>query len=164
MSCRRHRKSVSYPVAERQGTPATLAPFLLRRQWNQVSCMYETHVETVEAAAQTPIDRFSGITRDAGRRAMSALDHSRRPVADVLNRVGWLLHNVAPSSSSESRWRRMVHTTAHRLGSAARYLRQYDAEDILADFRRVVRSHPESAVMASVAAGFLMGTVLRRQD
>jgi hypothetical protein len=110
-----------------------------------------------------PLEKISGIARQVGRRAMSALDNSRGPVADLFQRVALAIH-VAPSNSGRDGWKQIVHTTAHRLGSTARYLRQYDAEDIFADLREVVRRHPESAVMASVAAGFLAGTVLRRHD
>jgi ElaB/YqjD/DUF883 family membrane-anchored ribosome-binding protein len=50
---------------------------------------------------------------------------------------------------------------ADKMEDSAKYLRDHDAEEVMADVERYVKEHPLQAVVGAVAIGFLAGRILR---
>ena len=93
-----------------------------------------------------------------------SLDRNRDGLASALLRLSFALHESLPSVREPGTWQARVHTIAHKIGSGGRYLRQHDVEEIATGLRKSIRQHPGSAIMLSIAAGFLVGAVLRDHE
>jgi ElaB/YqjD/DUF883 family membrane-anchored ribosome-binding protein len=52
-------------------------------------------------------------------------------------------------------------TVADGMEKTATYLRDHDSQQMMQDVERFVREHPTQAVLGAVAAGFIIGRILR---
>jgi ElaB/YqjD/DUF883 family membrane-anchored ribosome-binding protein len=56
-----------------------------------------------------------------------------------------------------------IRQAASGVQHTARYLREHSIKDLASGIDRVVRRRPGAAVMVAVAAGFLLGSAIRRR-
>ncbi|HEY1340521.1 MAG TPA: hypothetical protein VGF59_23575 [Bryobacteraceae bacterium] len=56
-----------------------------------------------------------------------------------------------------------VRQAANGVQCAAQYLQEHSVKDLASGLDRAVRQRPGAAILAAVAAGFVVGTVIRRR-
>jgi hypothetical protein len=96
-----------------------------------------------------------------GHPGTAPFDEQRRAAAEVLENVAddvetrsaRVNHGVVREFSSRAK---------RTLGDAAAYVRQHDARDMAKDFQQFAAVNPVPMLVGAVAAGFLVGRMLRR--
>jgi ElaB/YqjD/DUF883 family membrane-anchored ribosome-binding protein len=100
---------------------------------------------------------------ELGRKAVARIDERRVGVADGLEGAARGLHNRADSiAEGGERVSRVTHEVADKVDNAARYVRDKDAKDMLANVESMVRAHPTRSLLAVLAVGYLAGRAFRR--
>lgn len=55
----------------------------------------------------------------------------------------------------------LANTTADKLGATAKYVRDHDSKDMMADLQDFARKHPGKSLLTVAVLGFLAGRALR---
>lgn len=88
-------------------------------------------------------------------RAASGLETAARKLDDMANRQGM------GATGTKAKAVNLAHGTADTMESVSRYLRSNDAADLQRDMERQVRENPLQTLLVGVAAGWLIGKILR---
>lgn len=90
-----------------------------------------------------------------GHSAADRLHQTRVATADALDGAVGTLHHKADQVSE------LGHEGAAKVGVAARYIREHDSKDMLADVTELTKAHPGKALLVALAVGFLAARALR---
>lgn len=96
---------------------------------------------------------------EAGDRAYGAAETGRENAASGLERAAAGLERRADGSDGMSAM--AAERAAEGMQSAAGYLRQHDSTEIWQDVERYVQHNPVRSLLGAVAAGFVVGRILR---
>ena len=55
----------------------------------------------------------------------------------------------------------LANTTADKLGATAKYVRDHDSKDMMADLQEFARKHPGKSLLTVAVLGFIAGRALR---
>jgi ElaB/YqjD/DUF883 family membrane-anchored ribosome-binding protein len=99
---------------------------------------------------------------DLGRKAGDKIEEQRMKAAGTLENTASTLHERGDRLAS--RTSNAMHATADKIQSASDYLREHDAQAMMADFQGLVRRYPGQALAAAAVIGFLAGRALRSSD
>jgi ElaB/YqjD/DUF883 family membrane-anchored ribosome-binding protein len=111
--------------------------------------------------------RLSGATtqvRDKasefGRTAKESIDRNMHSAAGAFESAASAIRRRMPQS--EGRMSGMASTTANKLDSTARYMRDHNSGDLYRDFENWARRSPGAAIGTAAGLGFLLGLTLKR--
>ena len=118
---------------------------------------------------ETDLGEAEAIARDARRRAAAARAQERvaqrmREAGERLGSAAERLGELADERLTDGpleRAGRVAHSVAGSLDSVAGYLREGDVETVRRDVERRVRERPLQSLLLGVAAGWLVGKILR---
>ena len=117
----------------------------------------------MQEKAQEKAHELAGKTREAageyGHKAQDQLDKGMDQAAGSMAQAAEKLR--AQSAHSEGMPAQAGVKVADGMETAAAYLREHNTEEILGDVEVYVRKHPTTALAGAVAAGFLIGRILR---
>lgn len=99
---------------------------------------------------------------DLGRSAEAKVNEQRKAAAHALGTAAGTLHEAAANLPVGERVTSIGHATADKMESAADYLGEHDARDMMSDLGRFMRRHPGRSLIAAAAVGFLVGRSFRR--
>jgi ElaB/YqjD/DUF883 family membrane-anchored ribosome-binding protein len=102
--------------------------------------------------------------REFGHAAEQKADNFTDTVAEKLQGAASKLHNEADRLPGGQKVADFARTAGDKMGSAASYLREHDAKDMLGDLDRVVRRHPGPSLLCAAALGFLIGMAFRHEE
>jgi len=97
---------------------------------------------------------------DFGRSAKENLDRNLRSAADALENTASAIRQRLPQG--EGTVAGIASTTANKLDSTARYMREHDSSDLYHDVENWARRSPGAAIGTAAVLGFLLGMTLRR--
>lgn len=89
-------------------------------------------------------------------------DQARVSTASGLERAASKVHQTADRLPGGESVQNAAHSVASGIQQSATYLREHTFSDMQTDVENVVRRHPGQALIAALAAGFLLGQALRR--
>ncbi|MEX2445977.1 MAG: hypothetical protein WD734_01450 [Dehalococcoidia bacterium] len=105
--------------------------------------------------ARTTTSDMAGRAQDAG---MRTADSGREGAAGALERAASTLEGRTGSDGATSK---VAGRAAGGMHAAADYLQEHETTEIVDEVEHYVRSHPMQAVAGAVAAGFIVGRILR---
>jgi len=97
---------------------------------------------------------------DWGRSAASTVDRNLQSAAGALEGAATAIRDRVPQSGGKLT--DVAATTAEKIESTARYLREHDTADMVAGMESLVRRNPGASLCAALAVGFLIGTAIRK--
>lgn len=103
------------------------------------------------------VEQVANLARTAGEK----LDEVRYETADTL--AGAASSVRATGRQGSEAIEDLANNAASKLDSSAAYVRRHDVGDMLGNLRQVVRQHPASFLVGAVAAGFFLGSAIRRK-
>lgn len=119
-------------------------------------------------AAETAKEKAGDATHAAREQASHAVhaatgkvDAQRDTVAGSLDTVATQLRERAEMIPGGERTTEAAQTAARGIESASGYVREHDVNDMMSDLERVVRSHPTESLIVALAAGFLVGRMVK---
>jgi hypothetical protein len=106
------------------------------------------------------------VAREFGDRLESRVNWTLEAAADRLDdtagRIGRMAEERAGGESAvAARTGGVAHSVAELMESTAEFLRTNDVESLRSDLRRRMRERPLQTLMIGVAAGWVMGKILR---
>lgn len=120
-----------------------------------------THTAMDEARTMADQARQSAseIASEAGDRAYEAAESGRQSAASGLERAAERVEQTAAGQQGMPAM--AAERAAEGMQSAAGYLREHDTAEVWQDVERYVRQNPVRSVLGAVAAGFVVGRILR---
>jgi ElaB/YqjD/DUF883 family membrane-anchored ribosome-binding protein len=112
--------------------------------------------EEVREEAQGIGDRANEMRERTGE----VMEERRDDAANALERAADRMHDNANGMSS-GMGSEIVGGAAEQTERAAGYIRTHGAGDVMSDMEGYVRDHPMQGLAAAVAAGFVVGRMLR---
>ena len=94
---------------------------------------------------------------DLGRTATDTFDNNRGAAASGLEKAASTLRDNAESLPGGEKVSHLAHSAAEKLSSTAGYVREHDANQMMADVERLVKNNPGPSLLAAAAIGFLVG-------
>ena len=94
---------------------------------------------------------------DMGRMAADKIDENREATAGGLQKAADALHQNAASLPGGEKVTELAHATAEKLTSTADYVREHDANRMMADVETLVKNNPGPSLLAAAVIGFLVG-------
>lgn len=127
----------------------------------------QDQVKRTARAAQHDAGRI--VREKAGRfgdRAETRINEGLQQAADSLETAAERLdrladERIAGESRARARAGDLAHSAADTMESVARYLRDNDAQELRSDLEQQVRDKPVQTLLVGVAAGWIVGKVLR---
>ncbi len=122
---------------------------------NRASGLMEESKEAVSGA----MDRAEEVAPRARAAAYNAAESGREGAANVLERAAGTIEDRIgdtsgmPAMASER--------AAEGMHAAAGYLKEHDTAEIVDEVEQYVRAHPMRSLATAVAAGFVVGRILR---
>jgi hypothetical protein len=106
------------------------------------------------------------IAREFGDRLESRVNWTLDAAADRLDDTAGRIGRMAEgreggASADDARTGGIAHSVAELMESAAEFLRTNDVESLRGELRRRMRERPLQTLMIGVAAGWVMGRILR---
>jgi hypothetical protein len=100
---------------------------------------------------------------EMGQKAADRIDETRGAAAGGLDSAAATLHEKANTLPGGDRVTSAAHTAADAVENAAEYVRENDAQSMLADVKRLLRNHPGPALLVATTLALLIArTFLRR--
>ena len=127
---------------------------------NPVAAEPSTLGEKISDTATQVKDKVS----DLGRTAADKIDENRDATADGLDKAASALHAKAESLPGGEKVTGLAHATADQLTSTADYVRDHDANQMMADVETLVKNNPGRSLLAAAVIGFLAGRAFSRND
>lgn len=93
---------------------------------------------------------------DLGRTAVDRIDAHRGTAANGLESAARVLHGTAENLPGGEKVTSLAHSTADRLRSTAKYVREHDVKSMTADVERLVKNNPGPSLFAAAVIGFLV--------
>lgn len=117
-----------------------------------------------ESAGTT--DQVKARAAAIGAQVEDRVDEGMQRAAAGLESAAERLHSKAGSGSpgsddARAKAGRAAHSTADTMESVARYLRDSDTSGLQRDLKRQVRDNPLQTLLVAVAAGWVVGKILR---
>lgn len=97
---------------------------------------------------------------ELGRSAKESIDRNFRNAAGALEGAAAKIRARVPQG--EGRASGIAGTTAEKLDSTARYLREHDTSDLFKSFENWARRHPGAALGTAAGIGLMLGMSLSR--
>lgn len=127
----------------------------------------QDQVKRTARAAQHDAGRI--VREKAGRfgdRAETRINEGMQQAADTLETAADRLdrlasERIAGDSGARARAGDLAHSAADTMESVARYLRKNDAQGLRSELEQQVREKPVQTLLVGVAAGWIVGKVLR---
>ena len=94
---------------------------------------------------------------DFGRTATSKIDENRDAAASGLQKAASALHDRAENLPGVDTVSNLAHDAANKLTATADYVREHDANRMMADVETLVKNNPGPSLLAAVVVGFLAG-------
>lgn len=110
--------------------------------------------------ARSVSDKVGERAGEARERAGEMVEERRDDAANALERAANRMHDNADGMSSGV-GSQVVGGAAEQTERAADYIRSHGAGDVMSDMESYVRDHPMQGLAAAVAAGFVVGRMLR---
>jgi ElaB/YqjD/DUF883 family membrane-anchored ribosome-binding protein len=107
--------------------------------------------ERVDEAA----GRLEGRANELKDRAAGGLEDAARRIDEMADR------HLGEAEGLRGRASNLTHSAADSMESVARYLRTNDVGELQADLEKQVRTRPLQTLLVAVAAGWLVGKVIR---
>jgi ElaB/YqjD/DUF883 family membrane-anchored ribosome-binding protein len=122
----------------------------------------------VTKTAQTAMVDIATKARDkaqaVAQAAADTVDQSRGAAARVLSDAASTIHDGARRlPGGEGGVARLADTAAEKIDSTARYMREHDTHQMMADLRQFVRRHPGVSLVGAAVAGVLVGLRFRKR-
>ena len=115
-------------------------------------------------------EQASGLAAEAqeratefGRNTEARINEQRKAAAHALDTAAGTLHEAAATLPVGERVTGIGHSAADKMESAADYLGEHDARDMMTDLGRFMKRHPGRSLIAAAAVGFLVGRTFRRR-
>lgn len=113
--------------------------------------------DRAENAASEAQDRAGHIADEARARAEDAADMGRERAADGMERAASMLHEHEGAGAVGA----VAGRAAIGMERSAQYLRERDTSEMWTDVEHYIREHPAQGIAGAMAAGFLIGRILR---
>lgn len=94
---------------------------------------------------------------DFGRTATNKIDENRDAAASGLQKAASALHDRAENLPGVDTVSNLAHDAANKLTATADYVREHDANRMMADVENLVKKNPGPSLLAAVVVGFLAG-------
>lgn len=94
---------------------------------------------------------------DFGRTATNKIDENRDAAASGLQKAASALHDRAENLPGVDTVSNLAHDAANKLTATADYVREHDANRMMADVETLVKNNPGPSLLAAVVVGFLAG-------
>ena len=94
---------------------------------------------------------------DFGRTATNKIDENRDAAASGLQKAASALHDRAEHLPGVDTVSNLAHDAANKLTATADYVREHDANRMMADVENLVKKNPGPSLLAAVVVGFLAG-------
>lgn len=91
----------------------------------------------------------------------SSVSGTRATVAGAIDSAADRLHDKA-DAMHHGRIATIADRTANALDATGRYVREFEARDVMEDLGNLAKRHPGKSMLAAVALGFLFGRALTR--
>jgi hypothetical protein len=114
----------------------------------------QTLPDHVAEAATRLKDKVNGLSQSAAE----TIDETRRAAAVGLDRAASAMHDGGERVAD------LVHSTADKLRSTAKYLRNNDAKTVLGYAQNVVRNNLAASLVVAGIIGYSVGRSLRSGD
>jgi ElaB/YqjD/DUF883 family membrane-anchored ribosome-binding protein len=98
---------------------------------------------------------------ELGRTVAEKMGETRDTAADAMHQASESLHHTARNLPGGDRVAGMAHTAADQLDSAAGYIAEHDAQEMLAEAGSWLKRHPGKSVVIAAALGFVVGRSFR---
>jgi ElaB/YqjD/DUF883 family membrane-anchored ribosome-binding protein len=155
------------------GTSSVLIPFVQEG----VTKMSQFYGESVPGATQDTQDNPSNLVnkltsavnetksklQQMGHNVQAKIDGTRGPTADKLKSTASRIHEKADKLPGGDKVAGFAHCAADKLQATADYVREHDAQAMMAEVEGYVRKHPGRSLLAATAAGLLIGRAFRRR-
>ena len=113
--------------------------------------------DQVDQRAHDVADRASGIAEQGRERAAAAAEAGEERAAEGMERAADMVRDRADGTPAAG----AAMMAADGMERGAGYLRSHDTNQMWTDVEEYVREHPVMGIAGSVAAGFLVGRMLR---
>jgi hypothetical protein len=120
--------------------------------------------QDIEEFGGKVVDVTSRIKEKAGNvagKVAQGVDKKRIDAAGGLDRAASVLHDKA--GEIPAKVQEVTHKIADGMESVAKYMRESDLDSIKHDVVDTCRKHPAQTLIGALAAGFLVGRILRRR-
>jgi len=107
-------------------------------------------------------EKISAEATHLGAAAASKIDTAWDKTGDVLSSAAETIDENAERLPGAAE--RLARSTATKLATAAKYVRQHDARDVLRDLEDLVKRYPLQSLAAGAVAGFLLALATRDED
>ena len=116
--------------------------------------------------AQPPVVAIATKARDKAQAvvqsAADTVNQNRDTAAQLMTNAASLLR-VGPTKRPDGDGvAKLAEATARGIDATARYVREHDTHQMLADLRRVVTRHPGASVVGAAVVGIVVGRGFRR--
>lgn len=115
--------------------------------------------EESRAMASSAIDQAEEMAPRAREAAYNAAESGREGAANVLERAAERVEDRA--SGKEGMPAMAAERAAEGMHAAAGYLKEHETAEIVDEVEQYVRTHPMRSLATAVAAGFVVGRILR---
>lgn len=95
---------------------------------------------------------------EVGRTAVRKIDEGMDTAASKLQGAASQIRNKVQGNSTMAN---VANRAADKMETAAVYMREHDAQDVMRDFEGAVRRNPGPSLIIAAAVGFLLGTTMR---
>jgi len=106
-------------------------------------------------------ERMGAMRDEVESRADEMMSRAAEGLDSAAGRIDEFAERQQGQGGAKGRMGRMAHGTAETIESVARYLRDNDVEGLQQDLERQVRSNPIQTLLIAVAAGWMVGKLLR---
>jgi ElaB/YqjD/DUF883 family membrane-anchored ribosome-binding protein len=120
----------------------------------------ETRQDDTANLENKPIDAANATKhrlQQMSRNVQAKIDGTRGPTADKLKSAASTIHEKTDRIAG------LAHGAADKLQSTADYVREHDAQGMMADITGYVRNHPGRSLLAGAAAVLLLSRTIRRR-
>jgi hypothetical protein len=119
----------------------------------------DSAAEALDAVSRAASDAKARASR-VGQAVVDRVDETRDVAASALHDASEALHSQAKHLPNAQK---LAHSAANKLDSAAGYIAEHDASEMLADGRSFMKRNPGKTLLLGMVLGCTVGWLLRRK-